>query len=435
MIGRLATLALLGSAVSIGCRRNARERAAISAELAARSPVVPSELPPGGTDTSAASDASVSDGGTVPPRARCPVRAVPPSCVMQGIPAQDSPSVAWNGGEWGLAWSEEVAGIPTVYFARVGPDGTRRGGATRVSETGYRGNSPDLLWTGDRWAYVFSGGASRTDEIWFALLDAHGALVSRPHRITGRDRSDYAPSLASDGRNLIVTWAARWEEHRWGVFAMRLDRWGSQLELPLLLSERRERVSTPSALWNGFAWAAAWLVSRNEAIGVDMSRFEARLETTRGPARRVTPGPLGGSDVSGRYNFAWDGSRYGLVWDEVRDGAPHVFFDTVSRVLNPTRHEVMLSAPGDPASAPAIVTLAPNAFMVAWETEVSEQRHVQIATIDAEGRRLGDPIEVQNHDGRASLPALALADDVAGLVTLGMNGIMFHRVMLGPCLR
>jgi len=102
--------------------------------------------------------------------------------------------------------------------------------------------------------------------------------------------------------------------------------------------------------------------------------------------------------------------------DEVRDGAPHVFFDTVGRLLEPSGRAVMLSPPRTRHGA--IHRHARIDVHRAWEVERGRERHVQLATFDQSGHPLGEGIEVQSNDGRASMPALAVGDGAVGIATV-----------------
>jgi hypothetical protein len=420
---RASLLAGLLSALA-ACRLDPSRRAAPAASPAPKT-VIHDE----GIDGAASPDAS--DGATV---ARCPSRASPPHDLSLGTPVPGSAAITWNGREWGVAWTELQGEMPAVFFARVGKDGRRRGMPVRVSERGYRGSTPAVAWNGESWNVAFSGGASALEEIWLGRIDARGAPMGRPQRVTARDRRDFFPALAFDGRNLVLAWSAVTPERRHAVLALRMNRWGSQLGPPVRLADRRERLSSPVIVANGAGWGLAWLVSRTEALAVDMARLDAE-GNARGYPARVTLGTLGGSDLVARFGVAWDGARYGLAWDEVRDGAPHVFFDTIDRRLDTRGRAVMLSAPGDAATAPALLALGPDAFLAAWEVEREGGRHVQLAAFDGAGTLLHERIEVQGHDGRAMAPSLAVGDGEVGLATVTPRAVSFHRIPLGPCLR
>ncbi len=427
--------ALCGVTVASACARRDDPRVARGLpDLAAHADVrEPDALDPS-RDASVPIDAPDGGPGAASPFVvRCPMRSFPPDELTLGSAPEIGAPVVWNGREWGVAWSEVVTDEPAVFFARVGRDGRRIGNPVRVSDRGYRGSTPALLWNHTQWLVAFSGGAGRLEEIWVGSVDARGTPVGRPHRVTARNRRDLGPSMAFDGRDAILVWSTVLPDSRNGVLALRMDRAGVQLDAPILVADRRERLGAAQVVWNGATWAAAWLVSRSEAIAVDMSRIEADVSRTRGYPARVTLGPLGGTDQGARFGIAWDGARYALAWDEVRDGAPHVFFDTVSRTLEPSGRSVMLSPRGDSATAPAIAALGPSTFLAAWEVERGRERHVQVATFDDLGRPLGGRIEVQSNDGRASMPTLAVGDDAVGIATVSTRGVSFHRVPLGPC--
>jgi len=125
--------------------------------------------------------------------------------------------------------------------------------------------------------------------------------------------------------------------------------------------------------------------------------------------------------------------EYALVWDEVRDGAPHVFFNATSPQLDSEIGTVMLSTATDAARSPALASLTSNAFIAAWEIERGSDRHVRLASFDSTGVALGEGIEIQGHDGRAESPVLAIGTDSIGIATVSQRGVSFHHIPLGPC--
>lgn len=346
---------------------------------------------------------------------------------------QGAVSVAWNGTDWGVAWTEAQGPEPAVYFVRVGTEGRRRGTPVRVSERGYRGWGPSLVWNGESWVVGFAGGAARLGEIWLARVDARGTPIGRPQRVTARERDDHAPALGYDGRELFAIWSAFLPAlGRHAVYVLRMNRWGGQLGPPLRLVDRRDRLSAPALVRTRSGWAAAWLVSRSDAVAVDMRRIDPDGEP-RAYVSRVTLGALGGSDLTARFGVAWDGERFGVAWDEVRDGAPHVFFHTVSARLDESTPARILSLPNESSSAPALAALGPGSFVAAWQIERAGEQRVRLLAFDASGTPFGEPVEVQGHDGRAGSPALSLGRDALGLVTAAGGTLSFHRVGLGPC--
>lgn len=362
---------------------------------------------------------------------RCPVRVLPPEDLSSG-PPEGSAAIAWNGREWGVAWTERTNEEPAIFFVRVGTDGRRRSMPVRISERGYRGSTPTIAWNGETWNVAFSGGAGPLEEIWLGRVDVRGTPMGRPQRVTARDRRDFTPALAFNGQDLMAVWSAQTPNQRWAILALRMNRWGAQLGPPVRIADRRDRLSSPVVISTSTGWGVAWLVSRTEAIAVDLVRLDTRGQVKGYPVR-ATLGPLGGTDLTARFGIAWDGENYGLVWDEVRDGAPHVFFDTVSRRIDSTAHPVMISSPDDAAGAPTLAALEPGVFLAAWEVERGIHRHVRVTALDASGRSLGESVEVQGHDGIATMPAMAIGDGAIGLATISTRAVSFHQVQLGPC--
>ncbi|MDI7267931.1 MAG: MopE-related protein, partial [Myxococcota bacterium] len=81
-----------------------------------------------------------------------------------------TPSLAWTGSEFGLAWQDNRDGNAEMYFARLDPAGARIGGEMRITSASGESTAPDLRWSGDAYALVWHDLRSGDAEVYFSLI-------------------------------------------------------------------------------------------------------------------------------------------------------------------------------------------------------------------------------------------------------------------------
>jgi uncharacterized repeat protein (TIGR01451 family) len=109
-----------------------------------------------------------------------------------------STAVAFSGEVYGLAWARGGK----VRFQKVAPDGALLGPQVAFGSN-VQGPGPLLQWVGSGWAVVWRTGGN----LFFARLDASGALAVLPTQLTfsGRARNDY--DLLWSGELLGLAWS------------------------------------------------------------------------------------------------------------------------------------------------------------------------------------------------------------------------------------
>ncbi|NOK07772.1 hypothetical protein [Corallococcus exercitus] len=119
-------------------------------------------------------------------------------------------TVAWNGTDFFIAWSDSRGGelTPDIYGARVKPDGTLvdPGGLPIAVAPGAQ-RSPDVVWTGRRFLVVWSDGRGADRDIYGARVRSNGRLDD-PQGIpiaTGTGDQLF-PAVAHHNSKSLVVW-------------------------------------------------------------------------------------------------------------------------------------------------------------------------------------------------------------------------------------
>jgi len=119
-----------------------------------------------------------------------------------------SPDIAWNGSEYGVCWTDDVWGsVNTLHFARLSAEGNKQGGSLNFSY--YPGNSSwdcSIVWTGREYGISWVDNRDGNNEIYYTRISADGNKIGSEMRITNVSQNCYAPSVASRGLDVGISW-------------------------------------------------------------------------------------------------------------------------------------------------------------------------------------------------------------------------------------
>lgn len=368
---------------------------------------------------------------TTPGLPRCALRAGAPEDLALGADI-GVPRLAWNGSHFAVVWPETIDEEDAIRFVRVSARGQRMGVPLRVSERRFQARSPSLTWNGDSWSVVFAGGIRATGDLYQARVDARGSAVGRPWRMTRGDRHDLEPVFVSTGRGFALAWTSVEPDGRWSLYGEVLNRWDAPIAPPTQLLNTSVRLLAPQLLYTGQAWAVTAITARREVFAVDMARMEP-TGLLRGGVTRISNERIGGIDTTQRYAVAWDGHAFAVVWSELRDGTPQLFFRKVTTRGNPLEPTLALRVDEDQAENPSLAALEDGAFVLAEQVVREGFPRIRVRVIGADLTLNDEGVELRGVDGAAQNPTVVWNGETLGLVTRSERGVAFHRVILGPC--
>jgi hypothetical protein len=134
--------------------------------------------------------------------------------VCSSTAAQSYPSLVWNGMVYGVAWAGAPSGNGDIYFARLAADGTMIWIAISVNSISSGDQySPSLAWTGSEWGVAWRDGYTMPNSVSFARLSAEGApvgsqvFIDTPVMGVGIDDWPFDRSLAFGTKGYGVVWS------------------------------------------------------------------------------------------------------------------------------------------------------------------------------------------------------------------------------------
>jgi hypothetical protein len=277
-----------------------------------------------------------------------------------GVEYAYDPAAAWNGTEWVVAFTHDLASPTEVFAARVAVDGTPIDFGGVPVATGTDARNAQIASLGDGNAEIVwvrsAGLAPYVSDVLCSSFGARGAAGAAQMLANGQPRQG-DPDLAPGGEGYLAVFTSE-RDGLVHVVAQRLDRFGNPLDADVIELAAGTFLGFPRVAWNGQHFLVVW-----EDLGdYAFPKFETD-DTTYG--RRV----------------AADGT--------VLDAAPF---------------EVLLGGMGD-------VDAVGSTFLVAASRAVTtEIRNIYVTRVDAAGTVL-DPGGEQISGNFSRWPTVASFDD------------------------
>jgi hypothetical protein len=292
------------------------------------------------------------------------------SVTASGV-THEHPALAWNDAQWAVVWSRNESGSSDLHFRWLSGDGVTLGGDVQATSAIGVSNEPYLTWTGTEYGVVWNDARDGNREIYFARLTTSGSkpAMFTDQRLTATSACvSSRPSVAWTGTEFGTAWyevCPSAPADPGDVYFTRITAAG--VEVPG--SERGVVVhsgasSWPRLVWNGTGYGMVWLDDRDGG-SFDQLYF-ARLNTDGvviGAAVPLTT-PTETSGVQGPASLAWDSTRreYLVAWSDQRNAA-----ETCGTASCGTEiYFVRVSAAGTAIGAAVRATVSPGISITPW---------------------------------------------------------------------
>ncbi|MCX5801336.1 MAG: T9SS type A sorting domain-containing protein [Candidatus Eisenbacteria bacterium] len=229
---------------------------------------------------------------------------------------------------------------------------------------------PAVAFDGKNYLVVWYDTRTGSMDIYGARVDTSGNVLDPDAISISTAQGDQAlPSVAFDGTNYMVVW----EDYRsltgWNIYGARVDTAGSVLDpsgIPISTASGDQYA--PSLAFDGTNYLVTWADARSSGVEVYCDIYGARVSTSG------TVLDTNGFAISAEMNMqhwpavAFDGTNYMVVWQDTRDeGDSHIYATRVTpsaEVLEP--QGILVSAAATEEYLPAIEFDGTNYFAV-WE--------------------------------------------------------------------
>lgn len=229
-----------------------------------------------------------------------------------------SPSLAWNGDGYGMAWVNLREEEFQLWFQRLDAEGKRLGRPLRIGRDGAVTINPQVVWSGAGYAVAWTEVRDDAVQAMLQRLDAQGAAAGAPVKLGAGDDIQLLPRLAWNGREYAATWLRFEVVTQMSAHFARIAPDGRRVGGESTLGQRFFAFGAPDLAFNGDGYGVAWN---------SFSPRDERSETMYAP---VNVGGVGARPVklaqsegtNGAVALAWNGATTGAVWeDNIADDA------------------------------------------------------------------------------------------------------------------
>ncbi|HUT52067.1 MAG TPA: putative metal-binding motif-containing protein [bacterium] len=165
--------------------------------------------------------------------------------VTDGEANRSNQVMVWTGSEYGLAWQDDRDGNDEIYFALIAGDGASAGGTLRVTADADPSLSPSLAWTGSEFGLAWSGPG-----IYFQRLSAEGAIIGDAIVVAATGTE---PSLAWTGSEFGLAFSDSTE-----ALFIRLMSNGTLAGQQVMVAHDTYGVREPVLAWTGSEYGMLW---------------------------------------------------------------------------------------------------------------------------------------------------------------------------------
>lgn len=179
-----------------------------------------------------------------------------PSVAAAG--SQANPTIVWTGSLYGVAWEDDRNGTWDIFFALLDASGSVLGTETQVTGSSRDKRSPSLAWSGSQFGLAWEDYFLMNWNVFFALLDAGGNVVpGSTVPVTLHISDQFDPSLVWTGEEYGVAYKD-YQNGTADIYFDRLDAAGNVLTSGIPVAANPATEEDPSLVWNGAEYGLAW---------------------------------------------------------------------------------------------------------------------------------------------------------------------------------
>jgi hypothetical protein len=236
-----------------------------------------------------------------------------------------SPSLAWTGKYYGVAWHDQREGNFDIFFARIGEAGVKSGDDVRITQVAQDSFRPSLVADGEGYGLAWNDNRDGDWEIYFASLDAAGTKRAPEKRVTSAAGPSLFPQLVRAGEGYGLVWNDT-RDGKAGAFFRRLDIAGAAASPEVSFGSGAAGVGYGGLAATGTGFALTFDEPRGNGGPADtwLARLDAAGAAQGMPARVVGPP---GAPTSGP--LVWADGGFSLAFGDTRHGKAEIYFARV----------------------------------------------------------------------------------------------------------
>ncbi|MFQ5670725.1 MAG: M36 family metallopeptidase [Acidobacteriota bacterium] len=311
------------------------------------------------------------------------------------LATSQAPSVAWTGAEYGLVWQDNRFGINEILFARLDPAGNLLGSERRITQSPSGASDPVVVWTGSEFGVAFL----RSSNLFFVRLSTTGTVLGSELQITNVVSTSREEDLVWTGSEFGLAWSDNRDGNNEIYFA-RIDAAGALQGTEVRVTSDTGSSRLPAIAWNGTHYAIAFNDNRDGNREIYLSRLDA-TGTKVGTDTRLTTD----TGISNRADLAAAGSEFLIVWRDNRDGNGEIYAARVDGSGAKLTADLRITNALQDSTSPSVAWLGSD-FGVAWQDARDGVAEIYFARLDASGAQMSGDLRLTAVAATSRQPAL-----------------------------
>lgn len=244
-----------------------------------------------------------------------------------------TPSLVWNGTDYGVFWSYAKS---QIYFTRISEEGDKLiGDIPTVTDTAGYAIHISAVWNGQEYGVVWwdarnapactpSGTRGRA---FFVRVDKDGQKIGDEIPVAdafSNPWQDYKPLLVWDGENYAIFWNDSRENGECAggvgdIFMSKVNKDGEKI-----LGDIKLQTNTPSPQLTDVLWDGSnYIVAYN---GTVTKGYIAKL--SQDGSTVLSDLPISASDTGGNPKISWSNNNYYISMGDLKDRTPDTFYNS-----------------------------------------------------------------------------------------------------------
>jgi hypothetical protein len=299
--------------------------------------------------------------------------------------------LAWTGNGFGIAWLEDdQSGTAQIQFATLDAAGALTGGPWAITTAPDAGQPPTktlhgMVWANSRFGLLWSYDKLTPGDLFYTPLLPNGTR-ERPDEKIGVHSGGLGPAhLSWNGAQISMVWMQN------GIQIRRAVGDGQPLGGPLLVNDAGP-VTHPDVA-SGNVHGVVWRDQRDDGVGeIYFQHFDSNGAAFGSNLAITTPD----ATLSIRPAIAWDGSGFGVAWEDLQFGAGNheIMFVKVSSTGSKQTGEQRISNEPSVSGGQRLIWTG-SEYGLIWHDEASTE--VFLARIDGtSGTKIGSDAKITN---------------------------------------
>lgn len=296
---------------------------------------------------------------------------------------QLSPAVAWDGANYLVTWQDSRLGNWDIFASRVSAAGqVLDPGGLALCVEAQQQFRPALAFSGSEYLVTWEDDRSGDGDVFATRVSPAGvALDSGGRPISSASWAQGSPSVAWGGTSYLVAWAD-YRNLNLDIYAARVTSAGTVIDPGgLAIATGTPSAYAPAVAWDGTNYLVTWSESRDAQEDIAGALVN--------PAGLLSGGVTIASGLSPRrfQALAWDGASYVVAWEDARSGVWDLFGARVGDSGRVAAEAPLAQSPHQEHNA-AVACASPGRCLVAWD--VFDDR-AQVRSLRVRARVIAEP--------------------------------------------